>query len=75
MNESNSRDERMLPLKVLEMYESWRAEVNRLTFDLSNDPEFKDSEDLGDWVESICTLLSFSPQVMDGILKYREEVK
>jgi hypothetical protein len=51
----------MLPQVVLDKYEKWYNLVTEATHQLDTDPEFQDSEDLGDWVTTISTLLSFGP--------------
>jgi hypothetical protein len=50
-------------------------EMIRLVDDLQNDPDMEHAEDLGDWVETLATLLSFRPLTRNDIeLEVRKEM-
>jgi len=50
-------------------------EIIRLLDDLQNDPNMEHAEDLGDWVETIATLMSFRPTTRDDIeIEVRREM-
>jgi hypothetical protein len=55
----------MLPIEVRRKYAEWRrmaVELNDFAQKIGQDEEFRtQSEDLGDWVDAVTTLLSFSP--------------
>lgn len=57
---------RMIDTPVRRQYAEWLRESNKLFefgMQLLQDPTFRDnSEDLGDWVDTVTTLLTFSPQ-------------
>jgi hypothetical protein len=42
-------------------------EVSRLLDELQNHPDMEHAEDLGDWVETMSTLMSFRPTTRDDI--------
>jgi len=51
-------------------------EIIRLLDDLQNDPNMEHAEDLGDWVETIATLMSFRPTTRDDIeIEVRREMR
>jgi hypothetical protein len=50
-------------------------EMIALVDDLQNDPDMEHAEDLGDWVETLATLLSFRPLTRNDIeLEVRKEM-
>jgi len=50
-------------------------EISRLLDDLQNDPAMEHAEDLGDWVETLSTLVSFHPTTRSDIeLEVRQEM-
>lgn len=51
-----------LSYEIRRKYARWRKDVRELTFALTLDPDFKDAEDLGDFVEMVSTLMSFAPE-------------
>lgn len=52
----------MLPQITRLKYELWLRDLSLITRMLQEDKDFKDSEDLGDYVETIGTLLTFAPR-------------
>jgi hypothetical protein len=49
------------------MYVRNSLEISRLLDELQNDPGMEKAEDLGDWVETMSTLMSFRPTTRDDI--------
>lgn len=56
-------------------YEMWLQKIQRLTHNCAHAATMKYAEDLGDYVETIDTLLSFAPRARDDIrLRVTEEL-
>jgi len=71
------RDESMAPpdLGWHRKYVRNSMEIIALIDDLQNDPRMEGAEDLGDWVETIGTLMSFRPHTRDEIeIEVRREM-
>lgn len=49
------------------MYVRHSMEIIRLCDELQNHPAMEGAEDLGDWIETIGTLMSFRPSTRDDI--------
>jgi len=50
-------------------------EISRLLDELQNDPAMEKAEDLGDWVETLSTLVTFHPTTRDDIeIEVRKEM-
>lgn len=78
MNAHNhDHDETMAPahLPWHRLYVRNSMEISRLLAELQDHPAMADAEDLGDWVETVATLMSFRPQTRDDIeLEVRKEM-
>ena len=73
----SEKDESMAPphLAWHHKYVRNSMEIIRLLDDLQNDPNMEHAEDLGDWVETIATLMSFRPTTRDDIeIEVRREM-
>lgn len=56
-------------------YERWLQGTQKQLDSLQKHPSFSDAEDLGDYVETISTLLSFAPRTRDDIrIAVKEEL-
>jgi hypothetical protein len=49
------------------MYVRHSMRIGQLLDELQNSPDMEHAEDLGDWVETIATLMSFRPNTRDDI--------